>query len=373
LSKSAKAPSQSDEVRNSNDQTKKKSHSIVSITTWVIAVLMVALMGMTVFQYFHGDAILILDLFGVKTAQIASDQSNPVLPTYSADDGYQSLKRDANADTILPTGYRKKPVNYTVESGDSIFGIANSFDLEPESVLWANYNVLNDDPHLISVGQDLTIPPVDGILYKWQNGDTLDKIAEKYHVNVEDILLFPGNDLDMTNPTIESGTFVMIPGGYREYETWVVPSVASSTGSGVNSTILGPGGCTTSGGGYVGTYTFIWPTPYRVISGNDFWSGHQALDMMCYLGDAIFASDSGVVVYAGVISGGYGNMVMIDHGNGYATLYAHLSSINVSCGQSIYQGQVIGACGSSGNSTGPHLHFEIRLNGGMINPWQVIQ
>jgi len=95
--------------------------------------------------------------------------------------------------------------------------------------------------------------------------------------------------------------------------------------------------------------------------------------MMCYQGDAIFASDSGVVIYAGAISGGYGNMVMIDHGNGYQTLYAHLSTINVSCGQSVYQGQVIGGCGSTGNSTGAHLHFEIRLNGGFINPWLVIQ
>lgn len=370
MSKSATNSPQSDEVRNNDQQIKRKPRKLVTIITWIIAVLMIALMGTTVYQYFRGASIL--DIFGIKTNQSISDDSGAALPTFSADNGYQSLKRDANADTVLPTGYRKKPVNYTVESGDSIFGIAQSFDLEPESVLWANYDVLNDDPHLISVGQDLTIPPVDGILYKWQDGDTLEKIAEKYHANVEDILLFPGNDLDMTNPTIAAGTFVMIPGGYREYETWVVPSVAS-TDSGVNSTILGPGGCTTSGGGYVGTYTFIWPTPYRVITGNDYWSGHQALDMMCYLGDAIFASDSGVVVYAGAISGGYGNMVMIDHGNGYATLYAHLSSVNVTCGQSISQGQVIGACGSTGNSTGPHLHFEIRLNGGMINPWQVLQ
>ncbi|RJQ41981.1 MAG: LysM peptidoglycan-binding domain-containing protein [Anaerolineaceae bacterium] len=351
-------------------ETKEKHRSIVSIITWVIAVLMILLMSASLYQYLRGQSLL--ELINLKSEQIGSDNSNVVLPTYAAADEYQSVKRDANADTVLPTGYRKEPVSYTVAPGDSIFGIAQSFDLEPESVLWANYDVLNDDPHLISVGQDLVIPPVDGILYEWKEGDTLDKVAAKYYVDVDDILLFPGNDLDMTNPTIEPGTLVMIPGGYREYETWVVPSVASSD-AGVNSTILGPGGCSTSSGGSVGTYTFIWPTPYRVISGNDYWSGHQALDMMCYLGDAIFASDSGVVVYAGAISGGYGNLVMIDHGNGYQTLYAHLSTINVSCGQNVYQGQVIGGCGSTGNSTGPHLHFEIRMNGGMINPWLVLQ
>ena len=347
-----------------------KRRSIVPVITWIIAVLMILLMSASLYQYFRGESLL--GLIGIEEAQISSDNSNAVLPTYSTANEYQSVKRDANADTILPVGYRDEPVSYTVESGDSIFGIAETFDLEPESVLWANYDVLNDDPHSISVGQNLVIPPVDGILYEWKDGDTLENIAAKYYVDVDDILLYPGNDLDISNPSIAPGTLIMIPGGYREYETWVVPSVASSD-SGVNSTILGPGGCTTSGGGVVGTYTFIWPTAYRVISGNDYWSGHQALDMMCYQGDAIFASDSGVIVYAGAISGGYGNMVMIDHGNGYETLYAHLSSVNVSCGQSVYQGTVIGACGSTGNSTGPHLHFEIRLNAGMINPWLVLQ
>jgi len=78
------------------------------------------------------------------------------------------------------------------------------------------------------------------------------------------------------------------------------------------------------------------------------------------------------VVYAGWVTGGYGNMVMIDHGNGYQTLYAHLNSINTACGSSVYQGTIIGQAGSTGNSTGPHLHFEIRYMGGFINPWQVL-
>ena len=101
--------------------------------------------------------------------------------------------------------------------------------------------------------------------------------------------------------------------------------------------------------------------------------GHQAIDAQCFQGDSIFASDSGVVIYAGAISGGYGNLVAIDHQNGYLTLYAHLSGFNVACGQSVSQGQVIGFCGSTGNSTGAHLHFEVRQNGGFINPWHVLQ
>ena len=89
-------------------------------------------------------------------------------------------------------------------------------------------------------------------------------------------------------------------------------------------------------------------------------------------GDNVYASDSGVVVYSGGISGGYGNMIMIDHGNGYQTLYAHLSAVSVRCGSSVYQGSVIGSAGSTGNSTGPHLHFEVRFMGGFLNPHYVL-
>ncbi|HNZ14172.1 MAG TPA: M23 family metallopeptidase, partial [Anaerolineaceae bacterium] len=88
--------------------------------------------------------------------------------------------------------------------------------------------------------------------------------------------------------------------------------------------------------------------------------------------DAVRAADSGMVVYAGWIGGGYGNMVMVDHGNGYQTLYAHLSYVNVGCGQPVYQGNLLGGAGSTGNSTGPHLHFEVRYMGGFINPWYVL-
>ena len=93
---------------------------------------------------------------------------------------------------------------------------------------------------------------------------------------------------------------------------------------------------------------------------------------MCLLGEPIFAADSGVVIYSGTISGGYGNLVAIDHQNGYLTLYAHLNSLSLSCGQSVTRGQAVGTCGSTGNSTGAHLHFEVRQNGGFINPRYVL-
>lgn len=337
--------------------------------TWVLAAAMLALMVFAVVEYFSGRSLLAFIQFSQRPTASVMDSS--ALPEYKPEKSYATVKRGADPDTILPSGSRKDVVEYEVASGDSLFGIAERYDLKPESVLWANDRLLNDDPHLISLGVSLKIPPVDGILYEWKAGDKLDHIAGLYKITVDDILLYPGNNLDITNPVIEPGTFIMLPGAKREFRTWVVPVVAGDN-AGVTAKINGPGSCTATGGA-VGSYAFTWPTAYGAqVSGNDYWGGHTALDFMCYEGDGIFASDSGVVIYAGPIGGGYGNMVAIDHQNGWLTLYAHLSRINVGCGQSVSKGAVIGACGSTGNSTGAHLHFEVRQNGAFVNPWQVL-
>jgi murein DD-endopeptidase MepM/ murein hydrolase activator NlpD len=339
------------------------------VVTWIIAGLMVGLMGFFLYEYLSGRSLLAL-LNRTGKESVSADVST--MPAYEPTKPYQSIERGTNPDTVLPAGSRKEVVQYTIDIGDSLFGIAEQYEIEPESILWANFDTLHDDPHLISVGAKLNIPPVDGVLYQWKDGNELEKVAIEYHATVEDILLYPGNDLDMTNPVIEPGSYVMIPDGWRPLQPWVVPVVAGDN-AGVTAKIAGPGSCTPAGG-YYGTYSFVWPTPYYgSISGNDYWGGHQAIDCQCNEGDSIFASDSGVVIYAGPISGGYGNLVAIDHQNGYLTLYAHLSGYNVGCGQSVTQGQVVGFCGSTGNSTGAHLHFEVRQDGGFINPWYVLQ
>ena len=340
--------------------------------TWVIAFMMIALLGFSLYQYFSGRSLLAF--IKLPSSTNAESQAPSALPEFAPTKAYNSVTRSTDPQTVLPTGLRKSVIDYQVESGDTLFGLAKTFSLEPESILWANFTTLHDNPHLISLGVSLKIPPLDGILYKWKEGDKLDHIAGLYKVDVQDILLFSGNNLDITNPVIEPDTLIMIPGGYRELEqSWIVPLQAADVSGGTTAVINGPGSCTPSGV-YFGSGSFGWPAPYPgKVSGNDYWSGHPAVDAQCFEGDAIFASDSGMVIYAGPISGGYGNMVAIDHGNGYVTLYAHLSSWNAACGQPVNKGQVIGACGSSGNSTGAHLHFEIRQNGGFLNPWQVLQ
>jgi hypothetical protein len=294
------------------------------------------------------------------------------LPDYSPHLKVEAVYRQGNLKTIIPNRPRQEVALYNVEAGDSVFGIASAYNVEPETVLWSNYDTLKDNPHAISVGMELKIPPVDGVYYQWQDGDTFDSVAAEFETDPESIVDWVGNKFDLTNPQVEPGSWVMIPGGKREFQQWIVPIIPRGA-AGVSTGVYGAGAC--SGGyegGAYGTGSFIWPTVNHTISGNDYWSGHLALDIGAALGEPISASDSGVVVFAGWSTGGYGNAVAIDHGNGYQTLYAHLNSVSVHCGQSVSQGQTIGYGGSTGNSTGPHLHFEIRYQGGFVNPWYVL-
>lgn len=282
------------------------------------------------------------------------------------DDFY--LVRFPETRTIAPTRPRSQPIEYEVLSGDAVFSIAQKFNISPETLLWSNFAVLRDDPHSLDIGQILRIPPTNGILYEWKEGDTIEVIAVQFKASADDILNWVGNDLDLTNPEIEPGALVMIPGGQREFQQWVVPTYAV----GRSGTTSLPGGCEISGPVVFGSGWFNWPADNRYLSGNDYWSGHLAIDIAAAGGAPVYAADSGVVVFAGWNSSGYGNVIMIDHLNGYHTLYAHLSSINVSCGSNVIQGNIIGRAGSTGNSTGPHLHFEVRYFGGFINPWTVL-
>lgn len=121
-----------------------------------------------------------------------------------------------------------------------------------------------------------------------------------------------------------------------------------------------------------GTGSFIWPSPYQALSGGNFREGHPGFDLAAPTGSKVSAADTGLVIFAGWSGLGYGNAVLIDHGNGYQTLYAHLSHISTFCGEKVEKGDLIGLSGNTGNSTGPHLHFEVRVPGGYIDPVKVL-
>ena len=341
--------------------------------SWVLTVGMVAIL----ISVLYWQPILAQELaerngealaFEFDPAADVSEETLTNMPYFVVEQDTAYLVRVPETRTIAPTRPRSQPIEYEVLAGDAVFSIAQKFNISPETLLWSNFAVLRDDPHSLNIGQVLRIPPTNGILYEWKDGDTLDGVAFSFKATADDILNWAGNNLDLTNPEIEPGELVMVPGGRREFQQWVVPTYAV----GRSGTASLPSGCEISSPVVYGGGWFSWPTDNRFLSGNDFWSGHLAIDIAAATGAPIYAADSGVVVYAGWHPNGYGNVVMIDHMNGYHTVYAHLNAINVRCGANVIQGNIIGRAGSTGNSTGPHLHFEVRYLGGFINPWTVL-
>jgi hypothetical protein len=290
------------------------------------------------------------------------------------------IPRLAQMDTIVPARPRTDVITYTVQTGDTVFGIGEKFNLKPETILWSNYDVLLDNPHRLQPDQVLFILPVDGVYHKWSNGEGLNGVTSYYGVSIDEVLDYPGNSLkrealgDLGNPNIEPGTRLIVPGGKREFISWSAPRISRSNPSA--SKLLGPGACGTVMDGAMGIGTFIWPANERRLSGFDYnpATNHRGIDIAGRLGDPIYAADNGVVVYAGWNNYGYGNVIVIDHGYGWQTLYAHMSYLSVGCGASVFQGGTIGAFGSTGNSTGPHLHFEmLHESYGKVNPWDFLK
>ncbi len=289
------------------------------------------------------------------------------------------ISRQAVLHTNLPDRPRFSIVQYTVQEGDTLFGIATKFGLKPETILWGNYETMRDNPDAIYVGQVLNILPEDGAYYQWHAGDGLNGVAKYFNVTPDDIVNYPGNNLNKNTvgnyaaPNIAPGTWLIIPGGKREFVDWAAQINKNNPSTGSS---MGTGACTVPvSGGAVGSGTYVWPAPDHYLSGYDYTPSinHWGIDVAGKLGDPIYAVDNGVVVYAGWSTAGYGNLIVIDHGDGVETYYGHLSQINVSCGQSVYQTNVIGLMGSTGRSTGPHLHFEMRHGQwGHLDPWNYL-
>lgn len=338
----------------------------VAVVSWGVTILLSTAMILV---------LLKINPFTSKTAaeeivDVNSAVSVP-LPQLAAGLPIDSLARLTNLNTTIPEGIRQFPVKYTVELGDSIFIIAKKFNVSAESILWANYDLLRDDPTFVKEGWRLTIPPTNGVYYEWKEGDTIEKVAEKFYVDPKDIVTWPSNNLDVSNPNTDHLEYVMIPDGYRELVSWIIP-VDFAPRSGATKVIAGPGGCITPETGPLGSGYFQWPVGNHFLSGFDFTSYHLGIDIAAAEGTPVIASDGGTVVYAGWNDSGYGNLVAIDHNNGYKTIYAHLNSISVVCGSNVGSGSMVGLSGNTGKSTGGHLHFEIRFGSQYINPWHVL-
>ncbi|MBN2118984.1 MAG: LysM peptidoglycan-binding domain-containing M23 family metallopeptidase [Anaerolineales bacterium] len=342
---------------------KKNRFSVIS---WAVTLLLVAGMIFGALQWRDSTSVP-QAMAPIATTGPNSESPQVPMPALGGGPGvFAAIEREILLKTNIPADKpRYEPADYRVMRGDSIFAIADAFKLKPETVYWANHKVFNGSPTNIQPGQELVIPPTDGVYYEWQEGDTIESVTDKFEIKPDDIIYWPGNGLDLTNPTVESGTFVMIPGAVQDDQPLFI-EVATSASSG------GSSGCE---GGYQSQGYFIWPTSARYLSGYDFGQdGHNGIDISAPEGVPIYAADNGVVTMAqGGWNYGYGNVVQIDHGNGFVTIYAHLSVISVGMCQSITAGAPIGAAGNTGNSQGAHLHFEIRQNGTPVNPWLLLQ
>lgn len=284
-----------------------------------------------------------------------AENTDPSLPTVAI--GQDTFTGENDGSPGIST--RTETVQYTVQNGDTISTIAQQFGVTSRTVLQANGLSATD---FIKPSQVLKIPPQSGILYVVKSGDTLSKIARTYKGNQEEILT--ANNL-ATPDALQTGDEIVIPNG----ELPAPPASSPQTPRrGIIGGIFVRNEATPPPAATTGRARFIWPAGNHRV--NQYYRGrfHTGIDIECGYGDAEYAAAAGTVTYAGSDRSGYGIHVVIDHGNGYQTLYGHASKLYVRAGQRVTQGQTISSCGSTGRSTGTHLHFEIRAGGGFLNP-----
>ncbi len=260
----------------------------------------------------------------------------------------------AEATAATDTGERSlldEPIEHTVAEGETLASIGQKYNISLESIKFAN----NLATERLKTGQVLTIPPVDGTIHTVKVGDTIESLSRRYRVPSQIIVDF--NYLDAPY-ALTAGQKITIPDAQLpQTERFYAGSNAyDSSAYGV---------IPYAGTGTKGTGQFVWP--FSGIITQSFSSYHPALDIAANGGD-IIAADKGTVIRAGFWQGGYGNAVQIDHGNNYVTTYAHMSAIKVSTGDEVEKGQAIGTVGSTGRSTGPHLHFTIQQEGRYVDP-----
>lgn len=284
------------------------------------------------------------------------DLGGALIPTVVPETTVNRLAIPHTYEPELPT---HNFVQHYVEKGDTPNKVAELYGLEPATLLWGNPD-LSDEAQLLQVGITLTILPTNGVLHTVSPSDTLQLIAELYGVEPQVIIGYDDNHLEKWPHRPVPDTQVFVPGGERQFLVWTYtpnsPRAQATTSSYYDGPVIN-----------AGLGRFIWPTDSWRLT-QYYWWAHRAIDIGAVTGTNIYASDSGTVVYAGWSTVGYGNHVVIDHGNGFQTLYAHMSAIYVAAGQFVIQGTPIGAVGSTGNSSGPHLHFEIRYGNNLLNP-----
>lgn len=295
-----------------------------------------------------------VELDDLSRSTIALNGTMLLKPTLSTDDA-ENFTTSLNPNKTIRTDI----ITYIVKKGDTVSTIAARYGIDTNTILWENNLGPRD---YIRPGDELTILPINGIRHTVKSGENLSVIAQKYDVEVE--LIEKANKLTSTS-IIRKGDKLLIPDAAP---TFSARTKKSSTIQRIKDIFI-PAPAKIPAGSQM-----IWPTIGHRINQYFSWR-HPGIDIDGISTNPIYAADSGTVIKIGTgWSGGYGNHIRIDHGNGLITLYAHLSRINVSLGQKVNKGDVIGIMGTTGRSTGVHLHFEVRnTKGNRFNPFNYVK
>jgi len=255
-----------------------------------------------------------------------------------------------------------KTRTYLVQQGDTIYGLAEKFGVTAQTLIWAN-SLQNVDRLALDI--ELRIPSTSGVLHTVRDGDTLSAIAQRYQAAPDEILTYKGNELRDPDALV-MGMEIMVPGGVKPVEAPL--RLAGAQPTRLSATVSPPVPAPASPPAATGS--MMWPTYGPIYSYFSAW--HRGLDISPSYGTPVVAADGGVVRSAQYFRYGYGFHVIVDHGNGYSSMYAHLSEILVSPGQRVGRGELVGRVGVTGYATGPHLHFEVYQSGVPINPLNLL-
>lgn len=252
-------------------------------------------------------------------------------------------------------------IAHIVQDGETLSTIAGRYGLEVTTILWENDLT---EKTVLKPGQELRILPVDGVRHQVARGETIYSVGKRYGLDESSAQLivdYPFNEFRNDESfELATGQWLMVPEGVppRKVENVTVASTRRLVS------------ITADAGPVTATGSFMRPAAGMITQGYKFY--HKAIDIANRGAGPILAADSGTVIASSWDGSGYGNRIMIDHGNGNVTLYGHLSALQVQAGQRVNRGDVIGQMGSSGRSTGTHLHFEVRQGGVFLNPLVVL-
>lgn len=272
------------------------------------------------------------------------------------------LAASVNTVTEFSDKPRDQIIEHEVQSGETISGIAEKYGIDANTIRWANDL---SDVDKVKPGQKLKILPVTGIAYTVKSGDSIYGVADKFKANPQAIADYWTNDID-ESLKLKAGQVLIVPEGVPPTKPAPSRAAPQYVAQGQTKPVTPGVDDRTDDQKQTSSAGFIWPiggiiTQYRTAY-------HTGIDIAGPTGTPVVAAGSGTVVEALKQGVGYGWHVIVDHGNGYQTMYAHLSRIDVSIGDKVGSGTQVGLRGSTGRSTGPHLHFEVRKSGTFMNP-----